>query len=101
MRAGFSGVLLGLGCLLVTGLGGFAAYRLLRLKNPEVGAAIGATAGNAAATPLAVAAVDSSLLAVAETATAQITAAIIVTALGCPVLVSALHRFAGGKSARQ
>ena len=100
-RAGFSGVLLGLGCLLVTGLGGFAAYRLLRLKNPEVGAAIGATAGNAAATPLAVAAVDSSLLAVAETATAQITAAIIVTALGCPVLVSALHRFAGGKSARQ
>jgi 2-keto-3-deoxygluconate permease len=91
-KAGASGVVLGVGCLLVTGIGGYAAYRLLRLRHPEVGAAIGATAGNAAATPLAVAAVDSSLLAVAETATAQITAAIIVTAIGCPFLVSFLHR---------
>ncbi len=94
VKAGAAGVLLGLGCLLVTGLGGFAAYKLLRLRHPEVGAAIGATAGNAAATPLAVAAVDATLLAVAETATAQITAAIIVTAIGCPLLVSFLHRFA-------
>lgn len=94
LNAGLSGVLLGLGCLFVTGLGGFAAYRLLRIRHPEVGAAIGATAGNAAATPLAVAAVDSSLIAVAETATAQITAAIIVTAIGCPLLVSFLHKYA-------
>ena len=76
----------------------FAAYKLLRLRHPEVGAAIGATAGNAAATPLAVAAVDATLLAVAETATAQITAAIIVTAVGCPILVSFLHRFAADAS---
>ena len=96
LSAGLSGVLLGFGCLFVTGLGGFAAYQMLRIRHPEVGAAIGATAGNAAATPLAVAAVDSSLLAVAETATAQITAAIIVTAIGCPILVSFLHRYAGG-----
>ena len=34
------------------------------------------------------------ILAVAETATAQITAAIIVTAVGCPILVSFLHRLA-------
>ena len=97
LNAGLSGVLLGLGCLFVTGLGGFVAYKLLRIRHPEVGAAIGATAGNAAATPLAVAAVDSSLLAVAETATAQITAAIIVTAIGCPILVSFLHRYAGDR----
>ena len=38
--------------------------------------------------------VDATLLAVAETATAQITAAIIVTAVGCPILVSFLHRLA-------
>ena len=92
VKAGASGMLLGAGCLVVTGLGGYFAYRLLRIRHPEVGAAIGTTAGNAAATPLAVAAVDSTLLAVAETATAQITAAIIVTAIGCPVLVSLLHR---------
>ncbi|MBR2839113.1 MAG: 2-keto-3-deoxygluconate permease [Kiritimatiellae bacterium] len=92
VKAGASGILLGIGCLAITGFGGFLAYRLLRIRHPEVGAAIGTTAGNAAATPLAVAAVDSSLIAVAETATAQITAAIIVTAIGCPVLVSLLHR---------
>ena len=91
-KAGLSGVVLGLGCVLITGLGGFLAYRLMRVRHPEVGAAIGTTAGNAAATPLAVVAVDSSLLAVAETATAQITAAIIVTAVCCPLLVSWLHR---------
>ena len=83
---------MGLACLLVTGLGGYLVYKILRIRHPEVGAAIGTTAGNAAATPLAVAAVDSTLLAVAETATAQITAAIIVTAIGCPILVSLLHR---------
>lgn len=93
VKAGTSGILLGLGCLVITGLGGFAVYTILRIRNPEVGAAIGTTAGNAAATPLAVAAVDSTLFAVAETATAQITAAIIVTAIGCPLLVSILHRF--------
>lgn len=92
VKAGASGVLLGIGCLVITGLGGFVVYRLLRIRHPEVGAAIGTTAGNAAATPLAVAAVDASLLAVAETATAQITAAIIVTATGCPLLVSFLHK---------
>ena len=92
VKAGASGILLGVGCLAITGIGGYIVYRILRIRHPEVGAAIGTTAGNAAATPLAVAAVDSSLLAVAETATAQITAAIIVTAIGCPLLVSFLHR---------
>ena len=92
VKAGISGVLLGLGCLVVTGLGGYLAYKLLRIRHPEVGAAVGTTAGNAAATPMAVAAVDATLLAVAETATAQITAAIIVTAIGCPILVSLLAK---------
>ena len=98
VRAGLSGVLLGIGCLLITGIGGYIAYRILRMKHPEVGAAIGTTAGNAAATPIALAAVDPSLIAVAETATAQITAAIIVTAIGCPLLVSFLHRCAKRRS---
>ena len=52
----------------------------------------GITAGNAAATPASVAAVDATLLAVSEAATAQITAAIIVTAICCPILVSWLHK---------
>ena len=60
--------------------------------HPEVGGAIGTTAGNAAATPASVAAVDATLLAVSEAATAQITAAIIVTAICCPIFVSWLHK---------
>ena len=100
VKAGAPGILLGVGCLAITGLGGFLVYKVFRIRHPEVGAAIGTTAGNAAATPLAVAAVDSTLLAVAETATAQITAAIIVTAIGCPVLVSLLHRMEHGRGER-
>ena len=100
-RAGMSGIALGLGCVALTGIGGYVAYRALRIRHPEVGAAIGTTAGNAAATPMAVAAVDSTLLAVAETATAQITAAIIVTAVCCPLLVSWLHRMGNGGSSHK
>jgi 2-keto-3-deoxygluconate permease len=100
VKAGAPGVLLGVGCLAITGLGGFLVYKVFRIRHPEVGAAIGTTAGNAAATPLAVAAVDSTLLAVAETATAQITAAIIVTAIGCPMLVSLLHRMEHARGGR-
>ena len=85
-------------CCLLTGLAGYGVYKLLQpvkglgITRPEVGAAIGTTAGNAAATPAAVAAVDASLLAIAETATAQVTCAVIVTAILCPILVTWLNR---------
>ena len=84
---------------LITGIGGYLVYKLLHMDRPEVGGAIGTTAGNAAATPASVAAVDATLLAVAEAATAQITAAIIVTAICCPLLVSWLHKFEEKKRA--
>ena len=92
LKAGAPGILLGVVCTLITGLGGYVVYKLLHMDYPEVGGAVGTTAGNAAATPASVAAVDASLLAVAEAATAQITAAIIVTAICCPILVSWLHK---------
>ncbi|MBO5543438.1 MAG: 2-keto-3-deoxygluconate permease [Oscillospiraceae bacterium] len=95
---GAPGILLGVFCCLLTGLAGYGVYKLLQpvkglgITRPEVGAAIGTTAGNAAATPAAVAAVDASLLAIAETATAQVTCAVIVTAILCPILVTWLNR---------
>ena len=67
---GAPGILLGVACCLVTGLAGYGVYKALQpvkglgIEHPEVGAAIGTTAGNAAATPAAVAAVDASLLAI-------------------------------------
>ena len=89
LKAGAPGILLGIACTLITGIGGYLVYKLLHMDRPEVGGAIGTTAGNAAATPASV----------AEAATAQITAAIIVTAICCPLLVSWLHKFEEKKRA--
>ena len=100
ITAGAPGIILGVACTAITGMGGYLVYRLLKMDHPEVGAAIGTTAGNAAATPAAVAAVDATLLAVSEAATAQITAAIIVTAILCPILVSWLHKVEVKRKAR-
>ena len=103
---GAPGILLGLFCCLITGLIGYGVYKLLQpvkglgIEHPEVGAAIGTTAGNAAATPAAVAAVDASLLAISEAATAQVTCAVIVTAICCPILVTLLHNAEAKKKAK-
>ncbi|WMJ89470.1 2-keto-3-deoxygluconate permease [Anaerocolumna sp. MB42-C2] len=100
IKAGVPGILLGVFCTLFTGIGGYLIYKLLKMEHPEVGAAIGTTAGNAAATPAAVAAADATLLVVAEAATVQITAAIIVTAILCPILTSYLHKVEDKKRVR-
>ena len=93
VSAGAPGVLLGLICTLITGLGGYGVMKLIRSKHPAAGAAIGTTAGNAVATPAALAAADPSLSGIAEVATVQVAAAIIVTAILCPIMVSILDRF--------
>lgn len=102
---GVPGILLGVVCTLITGLAGYLVYKLLQpvkglgIEHPEVGGAIGTTAGNAAATPAAVAAADATLLAISEAATAQVTCAVIVTAILCPVLVTWLHNIEAKKAA--
>jgi 2-keto-3-deoxygluconate permease len=92
LTAGISGILLGVFCTLITGLAGFFVFRILKFKFPAVGAAVGATAGNAIGTPAAVAAIDPSFSKIASEATAQVAAAIIITAILCPILVSFLDR---------
>lgn len=91
LTAGPSGILLGVVSTLSTGLAGYLVYRLLKFEHPEVGAAIGTTAGNAASTPAAVAAAGVISAAVSDAATVQISAAIITTAILCPILVTYLH----------
>ncbi len=61
-------------------------------------AAIGSTAGNAAASPNAIAASDASLAPYAAAATAQVAAAVIVTAVLCPLLTSYLAKRAKGEN---
>lgn len=93
VQAGPAGVLLGVASTLFTGLAGYGVYKLLKIKKPEVGAAIGATAGNSASTPAAVAAAGVISTQVSEIATVQVSAAIITTAILCPLLVTLLHMY--------
>lgn len=92
LTAGVSGIILGVATTVFTGLAGYYSYKLIKDPNPEVGGAIGTTAGNAVGTPAAVAATDPSLSAIASVATAQVAASIIVTAILTPLLVNFLSK---------
>lgn len=85
--SGASGILLG---VIVTLFGGAITIWTDRLTGGSgvAGAAISSCAGANMATPAALAAVDSSYQAVAATATAQITAAVVVTAILTPMLTA-------------
>ncbi|MDP4147131.1 MAG: 2-keto-3-deoxygluconate permease, partial [Bacillota bacterium] len=86
VKAGGPGIILGV----VAAFTGIGAYILLKLfkEEPIIGLATGSTAGNAVATPAAVAAADPSLAAIAAIATAQVAAACVVSAIVCPFIVS-------------
>lgn len=101
IKAGIPGIILGVSCTVLSGLGGYLIMKLIRADHPEVGAAIGTTAGNAVGTPAAIAAADASMQAVEASATAQIAAAIIVTAILCPILVSMVAKYESKKRAQK
>ncbi|MDZ7543819.1 2-keto-3-deoxygluconate permease, partial [Clostridium perfringens] len=86
VEAGGPGILLGV----IAALTGIGAYVLLKLfkEEPIIGLATGSTAGNAVATPAAVAAADPSMAVVATMATAQVAAACVVSAILCPLIVT-------------
>ncbi len=91
IQAGLPGLLLGVLVTLLTGLGGYYATGLFGEKK-AVGAAIGTTAGNAVGTPAALALADPKLQPLVASSTAQIAAAVIVTAVLSPLLVSHLDK---------
>lgn len=84
---GSSGIILG---IIVTLVGGGITIIVDRMTGGSgvAGAAISSTAGAAMATPAAMAAVDKSYVSVQATATAQITAAVVVTAILTPMLTA-------------
>lgn len=92
LASGLPGILLGLITVISTGLVAFIIYSLLRGKADPMGGAIGTTAGVATTTPTAVAMADPSFESQVEVATAQTAAAVVITAVLCPLLVSWLAK---------
>jgi len=91
LNAGFSGLLLG---LLTIGVCGFFTILADKMTGGSgvAGAANASAAGNAVATPAAVAMVDPSLAATAALATPQVAAAVITTALLVPLLTAYMSK---------
>ncbi|MFV0364592.1 MAG: 2-keto-3-deoxygluconate permease [Suipraeoptans sp.] len=100
IEAGLSGILLGLIVLLCSGLLVNLLYGLILRKKTAVGAAAGTAAGNSVATPAAIAAADPSFAPYADTATAQCSAACVMTAILCPVMVAFLDKIIKKKDAK-
>lgn len=88
---GIPGILLGLITVLI---GGFFNVKVDKLSGGSgvAGASISSVAGNAVATPMAVAMVDPSLYKMAVTATPQVMAAMITTALLTPMYVNYIKK---------
>jgi 2-keto-3-deoxygluconate permease len=91
ITAGLPGILLGVVVVTVTGLVCIVTDRLLG-GSGLAGAAASSTAGNSAAVPQAVALADRSFAAVAEAATVQVAASVIVTAILTPLLTAWWYR---------
>lgn len=99
IKAGGPGILLGI----IAAFTGIGAYILLKLfkEEPIIGLATGSTAGNAVATPAAVAAADPSLAVVAAAATAQVAAACVVSAIVCPFIVTYAFKILKNRQAQK
>lgn len=92
-KAGGPGVLLGIITVVTTGFGGYFLLKLFGEKNALAGCAEGSTAGNAVATPAAIAAIDAAYKPIMNEATAQVAAACILTAVLCPALVVLMNKY--------
>lgn len=91
LQGGIPGILLGIICTIATGTAGYFIIRAMGERKAS-GAAIGTTAGNAVGTPKVLGEADPSLAVIAAISTVQVAAAIIVTAILCPLYVSFLDK---------
>jgi 2-keto-3-deoxygluconate permease len=98
INGGGAGVLLGVMTVLFTGTAGYLIFRAFRW-NPIVGAAEGSTAGNAVATPMAIATANAAFAPVAKLATVQVAASTVTTAILLPLFISFLVKVFGNPDA--
>ncbi len=98
VTGGAAGLAVGLVVAPVTGFLTYLGYRFLlrRGYRSGIGFAAGTTAGNAIATPAIIALADPRFEPYVETATAQVAASVLVTAILAPLLASAALKREGG-----
>lgn len=89
IQGGISGIMLGVMTVLLTGSAGYFVFKTLNW-NPIVGAAEGSTAGNAIATPAAIAAANVSFVSMVDLATVQVAASTVTTAILLPLYIAFL-----------
>lgn len=89
IEGGLSGILLGVLTVILTGTAGYLVFKAFGW-NPIAGAAEGSTAGNAVATPAAIAAANASFAKVSALATVQVAASTVTTALLLPLYIAFL-----------
>ncbi len=97
-KGGLSGIVVGLIVAPVTGYLCYLGYKyiLRRGRRSGIGFAAGTTAGNAIATPAIIAQADPSFAPLMGTATAQVAASVLVTAILAPILASWMLKREGG-----
>ena len=98
VKGGLSGLVVGVIVAPITGALTYLGYRYLlrRGYRSGIGFAAGTTAGNAIATPAIIGLADPKFQPYVETATAQVAAAVLVTAIIAPLLASAVLKKEGG-----
>lgn len=98
VKGGISGVLIGLVAAPFTGFLVYLGYKFIlrRGYRSGIGFAAGTTAGNAIATPAIVAQADPTFAPLVGTATAQVAASVLVTAILAPILASWVLKREGG-----
>ncbi|MFV0497608.1 MAG: 2-keto-3-deoxygluconate permease [Candidatus Fimivivens sp.] len=88
LKAGPTGIILALMILIISGVPAFGADRFLNKRPGYAGAATATAAGNSIATPAAIALVDPTYEPLVASATAQIAAAVIITAIVVPIITT-------------
>ncbi|SDC56513.1 2-keto-3-deoxygluconate permease [Geodermatophilus telluris] len=98
VTGGIGGLVIGVAVVLITGALVYVGYRfvLRRGRKAGIGFAAATTAGNAIATPGIVAAADPRFAEYVGTATAQVAASALVTAILAPIVASFVLKRAGG-----
>ncbi len=98
VEGGLGGILLGIMTVFFTGTAGYLVFKWFGW-NPIVGAAEGSTAGNAVATPAAIAAANASFASIAPLATVQVAASTVTTAFLLPLYIAFLVKRVERKAA--